>query len=629
MSLRFPTIPGNPSPHRMALAVAALCALAGCTATPTRQEMPRVPLPTQFRQQVDPAPADAGTKGATPAAQLDPRQLREWWKQLGDPQLDALVDRTLANNTDLHIATARIEQAAAHAHQADALRAPVVGLSYDAIAQKPDTYTVGTPNTAGTSTYHVLQLSTSLDLDLWGARKSAAESAELQLERMSFAREDTRRTLVANAVGLYIDVLSLNDRVRIAHETATVLDGMLSSVRARMDGGEATATDYEQQRAAVHAVLATIPVLELQRENAINALAFLMGVPPSALDLPADRGLDALHFPELRAGVPADLLLNRPDVHAAEAHLRSAHADIAAARARLLPTVGLTGQAGYGSEWLSSLVTPAGFYWNVVASISATLFDAGARQDDVDFARAVHEELVEGYVQTLYGAIRETEDALAAVHYNSARLADQDIACEAARNAWKNSIDTYGAGAIDFLTLLDTERTYYNHLDTLQGVRRDRYKGLVSLFAALGGGVNLGSDETPGSTADAGADDEPVALQSSTTTARHDDGQAADDGRYVVAIAGLQDGDGVRRVGRDLEQRFAGSLEDHRVVARLYGKLGHRGARIHWYRVFVTGFAGEDEATSFCSALSAQMQRCEVLPSNDAAFTKGSRRVVR
>lgn len=631
MTLRFPLSFGDSRRIYLSLAAVGLVTLTGCAASRPHYELPQAPLPAKFQQPLPTAGAPTGGAGRVDTVVLTTDRLREWWRLLGDPTLDALIDRALANNAELHIATARIEQGWARAHQANAQRYPTVGLSYSAIAQKANTYTVGTPNTAGTPAYHVLQLATSLDLDPWGARRSTAESAAWQLSGMSLARDDARRTLVANAVGLYVDYLSLNDRIRIAKETAKVLQDMQDAVESRMKGGEATATDYEQQRAAVHSVLATVPVLELQRETTANALALLLGVPPSALTLPPDRGLGSLHYPVVSPGAPAELLLNRPDIRAAESRLRAAHADVDAARAKLLPTVGLSGQAGYGSQWLSSLIGPGGFYWNAIANLAATLFDGGAREDDVDFAAAVHEELVEQYVQTMYGALRESEDALAAVHYGSARLSEQTVAWEAAQNAWKNSKDAYSAGAVDFLTLLDTQRTYFTNFDALQSATRDRYKGLVSLFAALGGGTTFGrqddADGAIGRSTDEAGDRMPLKLVSSRAATLHARAKGDGDGRYVVAIAGLQDDDGVDRVTRDLAHRFAPQMQGRHVVARQYGELdGPRNGHPAWYRVFVAGFPAENDARTFCDAISAQMQRCKVMDAGDAAFRKGRRR---
>ena len=649
---------------RIALLLGSLGALpmAGCATRHAHYDTPSVPMPGVFKSTAgmpwpvpqgsagsrltDPSAAISATGAAgTHAAPTAPTnrtfalsELREWWRLLGDETLNQLVDRALANNPDLHIATARIEQGWTRTAQAHARRLPVVGMSYQAIAQKPNATSVGTINTPN-STYHDLQLSLTLNADPWGERSAAEDSASLQMWRLNYVREDTRRTVVANAVSLYVDYLSLNDRLRIAHDTEDVLNQMLESVHGRMQSGDATMIDYEQQRAAVHAVAATIPVLELQRETSANGLAALLGVPPSALSLPVERGLKSLSFPAVMPSIPTQLLLNRPDVHAAEMRLHAAQADIAVARARLLPTLDLTAQTGYGAQYLSNLVSPTSFYWNAIASVSATLFDHGAREDDVAFAQSVDEELVENYAQTIYGAIKETEDALAAIRLNTRRLGDQDIAAEASSNAWHSSTEAYASGSIDYLTLLETQRTYFNNLDTLQTVLHDRSKGVVSLFAALGGGTTLAPRDDSGDTAGAArpAGSANVAGASGTWNPLAPPAQIRpaasrlsptitppDPQDWLVSVAGLQDEDGVNRVASDLAYRFVAGMQDRHVLARQFGRIddGH-GVSVTWYHVFVGRFASKDEATQFCNTLSAQMQRCQPVPASDPMFRTG------
>ncbi len=634
MKRRFPSLRHLARPRPLLLFGLLGTLLSGCALHP-QQVAPtgKVPIPTEYSHL--PAPTGAGvpmgevktpvTAAAAAPAELKPRELREWWRLLGDPELDRLIDRALANNPELHMASARIQQGWIRTQQVHDQRFPVLSAGYQAIAQRPNSSgsSVGAITPSNTTTYHEMQLSLSLKPDLWGEQGALEESARLQAWRLGFAREDARRTLVANCVSLYIDYLSLNDRLHIAQQTHTLLNEMLVSVKGRMEKGDATMTDYEQQRAAVFSVAATLPVLELQRQTAANAIASLLGVTPSAMALPDDRGLDSLKFPEVTPGAPAQLLLRRPDVHAAELRLMSANADIAVARARLLPGLDLTAQTGYGAQYLSQLVSPAGFYWNAIASISGTVFDHGARDDAVQYAAAVQEELTESYVQTLYGAIRETEDAAAGIHYNDRRLSDQRIANEASRNAWRNSSEAYAAGAIDYLTLLETQRTYFSNLDTLAGAQRDRGKSLVSLFAALGGGTTIRPEGEP---VDA---NDPAAAVPAADTDQTEAGAAAktiDDGPWLVALPGLQDNDGVRRIGADLRHRFPEQMNRHPLVAHQFGNQGDmQTLQITWSHVFVTRFNSQGEAQDFCAALTAQLQRCQPMATSEPGFSIGTR----
>lgn len=603
----------------------AVGVVTGCATPRDRYAMPVVPVPTQFKQAAPtPAPIEAPKGAAAPKTKpeaLAEAQLAEWWRMLGSPELNALVDRALANNADLRIATLRIVQAKARADQADADERPVITAPYQAKAEAPENGIGSRAPGETIKSRRTYQLSLRGDwrADLWGERSSLAESADMQLWRSTYQREDTRRLLIANTAASYVEYLSLNDRIRVARETETVLRDMLESVRARMEAGDATITDLEQQRAAVYAVQATIPALELQRENAANNLAQLLGATPTALTL-TDRGLDSLNFPDVLPGLPASLLLRRPDVRVVEARLLAADADIDVARARLLPPLDLTAQVGTGSFVFSKLFQSHTFFWNAIANLSATIFDSGKRANEVAFARAVHDELVETYVRVLYTAIRETEDAIASVQMNGRRQTAQQSAADASRRAWEFSVESYGVGAIDYLTLLDTERTYHRNLDEFHRIRMERHKGLVALFSSLGGGQPRAGEAAPApaTTATAGGNGDPSSLPASQSYAP----VPTDDGEYwLVEIAGLQDRAGIAHVWRDLNQRFPDLMAGRSVLSRMQGRVTfEEQERAAWYRLLVAHFATLDAAELFCGRLGAQLQRCRVVSSRSEDF---------
>ena len=309
--------------------------------------------------------------------------------------------------------------------------------------------------------------------------------------RATFQRDDVQRNVVASVAVAYVEYLSLNDRLRVARETEKALSEMLAAVDARLEKGDATVTEKEQQKAAVYSVRATIPVLAQQREVVLNRLTSLAGATPGVLKL-SDGGLDSVNFPAVLPGVPSALLLRRPDVRVVESRLLSADADIDVARARVLPPLDLTAQVGYGSAYLSQMFQPHALFWNAIANLSISIFDNGKRSKEVDFAQAVHEELVETYVRVVYDAVREVDDSLSAIRLMGSRLDAQRVATDSARRAWDFSQESYMAGAVDYLVVLDTERTYHRNLDEWYNARMERYRGLVGLFSALGGGVSQG-----------------------------------------------------------------------------------------------------------------------------------------
>ena len=638
----FARVAGLP---RRAVAFATLASaavlLSGCAVKRERYDVPEIALPGEFQHKasaIAPRPAQAGKDSSppsatssvgspaqTPLAQDLDKALVDWWKLLGSSELDMLVERALGNNHDLRVAVLRIIQARARADQADADRYPVVTVPVQSKIEAPEDGigTVTSRSQIHSRKTHQIALRGDWRVDIWGERQSLFESSNLQVLRTAFQHDDTRRQMVGGVVTAYVDYLSLNDRLRIARESEIVLSEMLLSVEQRLNKGDATITDLEQQRAAVFTVRATIPALEQQRTESMNNLALLVGAVPGSLIL-SDRGLDSLYYPDVLPGMPAALLLRRPDVRMMESRLLSADADIDVARTRVLPPLDLSAQVGYGSYHWSTLLKSHSLFWNAIANLSATIFDYGKRDREVDFARAVHEELTESYVRVIYSAVREVEDSLNAVNMSGKRFNAQREAVNASRRAWQYSRESYLAGAIDYLALLDTERTYHRNLDDLHIVRRDRYRGLSNLFSALGGGTEQ-SAPLPGDGRRpvplAGGQQTGMVLASMTKHNTVDGWDIADGsawgqkGAWLIELAGVVDRAGIAATWRDLRDRFPKLMEGRFVLRRLLWNVkGDSGKQTAWYRVFIARFESAEQAEALCAELHASQTRCRLVP---------------
>lgn len=607
--------------------------LAGCAIKRDHYDVPAVPLPTQYRQsdlfpKADSAElADKATK--KPGKLLVDTDLDQWWRSLGSDELNALVDQALANNTDLRITRLRLAQLQARLDQAEGGQYPVISAPlethYDAPPNGVNSAQINSNNQAKHREFYQAGLRGDWRVDLWGELKSMAESAQMQLWRATFQNDDAHRMLIAKVVSQYIEYLSLNDRIRVARETETVLHGMLQAVTDRVAVGDATIIDLEQQRSADFAVHATIPGLELQREMAVHALAELLGEGPRTRTL-SDKGIDSLAFPGVLPDVPTTLLLRRPDIRAVEARLLAADADIDVARARLFPPLNLTSQASVGLLTYAQLFfTPYGVLYNAVGNLTTTIFDHGKRTQDVAFARSMHEELVETYLHTIYAAVRETEDAITNTYTNGKRLEAQKVATEAALRAWNASRESYEVGGVDFLTLIDTQRTYQRMLDEYHHIRQERFNGLVSLYSALGGGVPPGGTLPGDGVRPQGSLAKAAAFDAMTTpgidwTARKVDTDAE---FWLVELAGLQDRPGVAHAWLDLQQRFPQLMAGRTVLPRLQGKVeNEQQERATWYRVFIASFPSLEEAGSFCTQLNAKQVRCNAVSSEDDEFSE-------
>ena len=608
-------------------------ALAGCAMIKRdHYDVPVVSLPAQFKNApvADPASSDLKATPAKPETKLDP-VLVEWWHAFGSPELDDLINRGLANNPDVRIATFRIVQAKARAGQADAGKGPTISTPLSVTEQFPYYGVTGNPiqnvvpvtGPNGEKVQQLFQASIRGDwrVDLWGELDSLAQSANLQLWRASFERDNTQGNVAANIATSYIEYLSLNDRIRVARETETVLTGMMAAVEDRLEVGDATAIDLEQERTAVYQVRATIPALEQQREDALGTIAFLLGTVPESLKL-SDNGLDSLALPSVIPGVPSTLLLRRPDVRMVEARLLAADADIDVARARILPPLDLSAQVGYGSYYLSQLFKPQSLFWNAMGNLSATIFDGGKLSKEKDYAQAVHEEMVETYVRTIYQAVREVDSALNAIHQTGKRLDAQKISADAAHRAWDFNSEVYAAGAIDYLVLVDSERTYHRNLDEYHRIRTERYQALVNLFHALGGGVPQG-EALPGKgvrpTLPPGSKEGVVLAAPNNVLAVEGvdweiNSSYDKENVWLVELPGLYHRKTIDAAWLDLRTRFPALTENHSLRRYQRGRMeDSANKRLSWYQLYIAKFQTAADAEELCAALQAGHQRCRVV----------------
>ncbi|MDX8398965.1 MAG: efflux transporter outer membrane subunit [Gallionellaceae bacterium] len=649
--------------------------LIGCAAKRDHYDVPAIALPDQYSTATTP---DGSTKGvnATPTQSLAPilsspfsTALAEWWRLLNSAELNALMDRALANNPDLRIATLRIAQSKARLDQSGSGKLPVLSMPMQMNTTYPE-FGVSRGNPSGNNSARPTnQISLKGDWrpDIWGESASMYESADLQLLRATFQRDDMQRKVAANIALAYIEYLSLNDRIRVARDTEKYLQGKLTSVRERLKTGDATITQMEQQKAAVYSVRSTFPVLTQQREIIVNRIASLVGAMPMKLKL-SPSGFDSIKFPEILPGVPSALLLRRPDVRAAESRLLSADADIDVARAQILPPLDLSAQIGYGSMYMSQLFMPQALFWNTIANLSVTIFDSGKRAKEIEFAQAVHEELLETYVRVIYDAVREVDDALSSIKFTGQRLESQSISSDASLRAWNYSQETFVAGAIDYLELLDTQHTYQKSLDALDNVKMERFSALVNLFSALGGGV-ASSDPLPGEGA------RPAALKSdmdygsilNAATTKHTNisadkkpqAETANEkittrplpsllfsnivktniaaesidwaggsiltkgNHWLVGIKGVYDHGAVLPAWRYLISRFTRELNQQLLLPQRQGLVTMANKeRASWYRLYIGNFSSRQAAANLCKKLRAGQQNCNIL-SADAIEGKG------
>jgi NodT family efflux transporter outer membrane factor (OMF) lipoprotein len=437
------------------------CAIAGHAPAPAPD------MPQAFAEAADP---DA----AIPAG--------DWWNVFGSQELSSLIAAALAANPDLAIAAERVRQAEAQASIAGASLFPALNLG--AGSSRRETRVDGGSWQGGDASS--VTLSASYEVDLWGKNASGVRSAEAALRASRFDQETVRLTLVAGVANAYFQVLSLRGRLGVARENLGVAERVFAVVDSRVRNGAASELDRARQQAAVLAQRAAILPLELQERQTLFALAILLGRAPEGFDTAASA-VTALAVPRVAPGLPAQLLVRRPDLASAEAQLAAANANVAAARAALLPNIGLTGSAGLASDVLLNFLNGPTATLAIGASLLQPIFDGGRLRAQADVAASRERELVENYRKAVLAALADVESALAAGGRTAAQELLQEKVVEQARVALRLAEIRYREGADDLLTTLDAQRTLSQAEDQLAQIRLSRLQASVGLFKALGG----------------------------------------------------------------------------------------------------------------------------------------------
>jgi NodT family efflux transporter outer membrane factor (OMF) lipoprotein len=408
----------------------------------------------------------------------------DWWQRFGSAELQALVDEALGGSPDLAIAVERVRQAEAQVRVAGASLFPQVDVAASSSARATrDRSTNSSVRTeaAGTS------LSASYELDLWGRNAAGVRGAEASLRAAGFDRETARLTLIAGVANAYFEILSLRGRIANGRENVAIAERVLQVVSARARNGAVSPLDVARQEATVLSQRAALLPLEQQERQTLAALAILLGRVPEAFEVQA-HGLSELSVPSISPGLPAELLVRRPDLASAEAQLLTSNANLAAARAALLPSIQLTGSAGVASGALLGFLSGSSATAALAASVLQPIFDGGRLRGQVSLAESRERELVETYRKSILAAFADVESALAAATRLQQREALQVQIEARSRDALRLAEVRYREGADDLLSVLDAQRTLFDAQDQLAQVRLDRLDAAVALFKALGGG---------------------------------------------------------------------------------------------------------------------------------------------
>ncbi len=463
------------------LSAALLLALGGCNLGPDFIK-PLFEAPPAYKA---PAEAPAAVPTAQPAAWPE----ADWWRNFRSPALDAYMESARKNNYDLAAAAARIVQADARARIAGAALLPTLDGTAD--ASRTRSSTAGSTTTSSrsrqASNRYSAGLIASYELDFWGRNRAGLESAEAASLASRYDSETVALTVTSDVATTYFQILEFQDRYAIARENLANAERVMAVVDARAQSGATSALEVAQQRTVVAQQRAALPPLEQALRQSENALAVLLGQTPESVIVRTGT-LDSVAAPAVAAGLPSELLTRRPDIQNAEAQLIGANADIKVARAAFFPTISLTGQFGYQSTALSTMFTGPGLFYSIAASMIAPIFSGGQLEGQLELNKARYEELVQNYRKSIISAFSDVENSLTITQQTAEQQRLQEDAVEQARIAFELADARYRAGAVDLLTVLDSQRTLFSARDQLAQVKSARLQGVVSLYRALGGG---------------------------------------------------------------------------------------------------------------------------------------------
>ncbi|MEJ7138325.1 efflux transporter outer membrane subunit [Amphibiibacter pelophylacis] len=461
----------------LALAAASVVLLAGCASTglpPVAQDQPSPP-PAQW---VDAAAASDGSGAQQQASDIP------WRDYFQDPMLRTLIDTALAHNTDLRAALQNVQQAQLSLASSRVAQMPT--LSGSASVAQSSSNNLGTPTGAS------LGVSAAYEVDLFGRLANQTQAASAQLLATTQAARTARISLIATVAQSWTALQSDEALLRLARDTVKSRQDTLRLTQLKLKQGVVSDVDVQQAQSLVTSAQLSVT----QQERAVrldrSALRLVLGrdLPESAARAAADPASQktALLAP-LKPGLPSSVLLQRPDIAQAEAQLRAADANIAAARASFFPSISLTATAGSASTSLRDLFDPVGWVWAFVPKLAVAIFDGGQRDIALKSQQVARNAAVTQYDKAIQTAFREVSDALTTDTSLQEQAQRQQQLLATSQAQLRLAQLRYNAGVTSFLELLDAQRSLSSAQQAIITTRLAQQQARITLYRVLGGGV--------------------------------------------------------------------------------------------------------------------------------------------
>jgi NodT family efflux transporter outer membrane factor (OMF) lipoprotein len=427
----------------------------------------------------------SSSRPSTPTEQ--PAQVVAWWTTFNDPVLESLVERAMVSNLDLLQATSRVRAARASRQIASSGLWPRVDTSA-AYRRSRAPSTGGRGRDSGRDLF-TAGLDASWELDVFGGVRRSVEAVDADYRATVEDRRDLLVTLVSEVALNYTDLRAFQRALAISRENLVSQRQTLDLTRRKQQVGFVSGLDSANAEALVASTEAQIPLLEAEVRQSIFALGVLLGREPGALlqELTAEGPIPPTP-PEVPVGLPSDLLRRRPDIRRAEEDLHAATARVGVATADLFPRFTLNGNLNFSGQTAKEMANWDSRTWSFGPSVSWPLFDAGRIRANIEVRSAAQEQALLAYRSTVLTALRDVESSLVSYTAEQQRRASLVKSVEANRRAVELSTLQYGAGTIEFITLLSAQRSLLGSQDALVQSDRNLALDLISLYKALGGG---------------------------------------------------------------------------------------------------------------------------------------------
>lgn len=467
------------------LLTSALCLamLSACTLSPDYHR-PQAPEPVAFKY----------AEGWTQANPSDALARGAWWELYGDAQLNGLVEQLNANNQTVAQYEAQYRQAQTLVRSARASLFPSLDLSAGKTRSSQGTGSSSSSlsnNSSGIRDTYSAQLGVSWEADLWGKLREGLNANEASAEASLADLAAIRLSLQSELVQNYLQLRVIDEQKRLLEATLAAYQRSLTMTQNQYRAGVSGKDAVAQAQTQLKSTQADLIDLIWQRAQFENAIAVLMGKAPAEFALAPSTTIPAL--PQIPLALPSQLLERRPDIASAERKVMAANANIGVARAAYFPDLTLSMSGGYSSSSFSDWISLPNRFWSVGPQLAVTLFDAGKRSVEVDRTKAVYDQTVAQYRQSVLDGFQEVENYLVQLKVYADEAQVRDEALASARESLRLTENQYKAGLIGYLDVVNVQTTALSNERSVLNLLQGRLVASVQLIAALGGGWEAAS----------------------------------------------------------------------------------------------------------------------------------------